>query len=71
MHGVNLDLLQTTPYRADGAARDPYARHSAEHRAALRAVRRARRQAVIARVIRTLSRMSKAGVRTLSGLPQA
>jgi hypothetical protein len=46
MHSVNLDLLQTTPHRADGSARDPHAHHQAEHRARMRAARRAWWQAL-------------------------
>ncbi|WP_135450862.1 hypothetical protein [Tabrizicola caldifontis] len=51
MHGVNLDLLQTTPYHADGTPRDRHAFHRAEHRKALRETRQARRVAALARLL--------------------
>jgi len=40
MHGVNLDLLRTTPHHADGTPKDPHAHHRADHLAALGAARR-------------------------------
>jgi hypothetical protein len=40
MHGVNLDLLQTTRHHANGTPKDPHAQHRAEHLANLRAARR-------------------------------
>jgi hypothetical protein len=51
MHGVNLDLLKTTHYRADGAPRDPYARHRAEHLTTLRAARHAWLRAALGRIL--------------------
>jgi hypothetical protein len=71
MHGVNPDLLQTTPYRADGTARNPHAHHAAEHRAELRAARRARRQALVARAVHVLSRFLHTRSRAPSRQPQA
>jgi hypothetical protein len=71
MYCVNPDLLQTTPYHADGTARDPHARHAAEHRAARREARRARRQAVFARAVRVLSRLAQSGAPAGAKLPQA
>ncbi len=40
MHGVNLDLLGTTPHHPDGRPRDPHAHHQAELAALARAARR-------------------------------
>lgn len=40
MHGVNLDLLGTTPFHADGRPKDPHAHHQAEVTALARAARR-------------------------------
>jgi hypothetical protein len=61
MHGVNLDLLQTTPHRADGTARDPHAHHRAAHLGALRAARRARWRAAchsaLLQVVKHLARL--------------
>jgi hypothetical protein len=50
VHGVNLDLLQTTRHRADGTARDPHAHHLAVHRAQRRDARRALWQSRLARL---------------------
>ncbi|MCU0828073.1 MAG: hypothetical protein MUE52_11855 [Tabrizicola sp.] len=55
MHGVNLDLLKTTAYRADGTPRDPHAHHRAAHLATLRVARRARWASVLVRIATRLA----------------
>lgn len=56
MHGVNLDLLRTTPHHPDGRPKDPHAHHRAEHVAALAEARDGRRDAVLLRLSRLLRR---------------
>jgi hypothetical protein len=51
MHGVNLDLLRTTPYHPDGGPKDPHAHHRSDHTAALAEERQGRRRNLVSRIL--------------------
>lgn len=50
MHGVNLDLLRTTPYHPDGGPKDLHAHHRADHMAALAEERQGQRRDLVSRI---------------------